>query len=35
MTSAMLGELLHAPTLVLRGNPEAAARIRQLFGIDP
>lgn len=34
MTSAMFGELLHAPTLVLRRNPEAAARIRQLFGID-
>ena len=34
MTSAMLGELLHAPTLVLRSNPEAAAQIRHLFGID-
>lgn len=34
MTRAMLGELLHAPTLVLRSNPEAAAQIRQLFGID-
>jgi glutamyl-tRNA reductase len=34
MTSAMFGELLHAPTLVLRSNPEAAAQIRQLFGID-
>ena len=34
MTRAMLGELLHAPTLVLRSNPEAAAQIRRLFGID-
>lgn len=34
MTSAMFGELLHAPTLALRRDPEAAARVRRLFGIE-
>ncbi|MEX0625264.1 MAG: hypothetical protein WD402_01830 [Chloroflexota bacterium] len=34
MTAAMLGELLHAPTLRLRNDPEAAARVRQVFGIE-
>jgi glutamyl-tRNA reductase len=34
MTSAMFGELLHAPTLVIRRDPEAAVRVRRLFGIE-
>lgn len=35
MTSAMFGELLHAPTLLLRRDPDAAASVRRLFGIEP
>ena len=34
MTTAMFGELLHVPTLRLRRDPEAAARVRELFGIE-
>lgn len=34
MTSAMFGELLHVPTLRLRRGPDAAARVRELFGIE-
>lgn len=34
MTVAMLGELLHVPTVRLRRDPEAAARVRELFGIE-
>jgi glutamyl-tRNA reductase len=34
MTAAMLGELLHEPTLRLRHDPDAAARVRDDFGIE-
>ena len=34
MTVAMLGELLHGPTLRLRHHPDAAARVREVFGIE-
>jgi len=34
MTVAMLGELLHGPTLRLRHGPDAAARVREVFGIE-
>ncbi|MBA3687540.1 MAG: NAD(P)-binding domain-containing protein [Chloroflexi bacterium] len=34
MTVAMLGELLHAPIVRLRRNPDAAARVREVFGIE-
>jgi glutamyl-tRNA reductase len=34
MTVAMLGELLHGPTLRLRHDPDAAARVREVFGIE-
>ena len=34
MTAAMLGELLHGPTLRLRDDPDAAARVREVFGIE-
>jgi glutamyl-tRNA reductase len=34
MTMAMLGELLHAPILRLRRDPDAAARVREVFGIE-
>ena len=34
MTVAMFGELLHAPTLRLRHDPAAAARVREVFGIE-
>ena len=34
MTVAMLGELLHRPTLRLRQDPDAAARVREVFGIE-
>ena len=34
MTAAMLGELLHGPTLRLRHDPDAAARVREVFGIE-
>jgi glutamyl-tRNA reductase len=34
MTVAMLGELLHGPTLRLRDDPEAAASVREVFGIE-
>jgi len=34
MTAAMLGELLHQPTLRLRDDPDAAARVREVFGIE-
>ena len=34
MTVAMFGELLHGPTVRLRHDPEAAARVREVFGIE-
>ena len=34
MTVAMFGELLHGPTLRLRQDPDAAARVREVFGIE-
>jgi glutamyl-tRNA reductase len=34
MTVAMFGELLHGPTLRLRHDPDAAARVREVFGIE-
>jgi glutamyl-tRNA reductase len=34
MTVAMLGELLHGPTVRLRHDPDAAARVREVFGIE-
>lgn len=34
MTAAMFGELLHGPTLRLRYDPDAAARVREVFGIE-
>lgn len=34
MTAAMFAELLHPPLVRLRRDPEAAARVRQVFGID-
>jgi glutamyl-tRNA reductase len=34
MTAAMFGELLHGPTLRLRNDPDAAARVREVFGIE-
>ena len=34
MTVAMFGELLHGPTLRLRNDPDAAARVREVFGIE-
>jgi glutamyl-tRNA reductase len=34
MTVALLGELLHGPTLRLREDPDAAARVREVFGIE-
>ena len=34
MTVAMFGELLHGPTLRLRHHPDAAARVREVFGIE-
>ena len=34
MTVAMLGELLHGPTLQLRHDPDTAARVREEIGIE-
>ncbi|MGH2456461.1 MAG: hypothetical protein ACRDHD_09430, partial [Candidatus Limnocylindria bacterium] len=34
-TAAMLGELLHAPTVQLRADDDAAALVRRVFGIEP
>jgi glutamyl-tRNA reductase len=34
MTVAMLGELLHGPTLRLRHDADAAATVREVFGIE-
>jgi glutamyl-tRNA reductase len=34
MTAAMFGELLHGPTIRLGREPDAAARVRQIFGLD-
>jgi glutamyl-tRNA reductase len=34
MTTAMLGELLHEPIVRLRRDPDAAARVREVFGIE-
>jgi glutamyl-tRNA reductase len=34
MTVAMFGELLHGPTVRLRQDPDAAARVREVFGIE-
>ena len=34
MTVAMFGEFLHRPTLRLRQDPDAAARVREVFGIE-
>jgi glutamyl-tRNA reductase len=34
MTVAMFGELLHGPTVRLRDYPDAAARVREVFGIE-
>ncbi len=34
MTVAMFGELLHGPTIRLRHDPDAAARVREVFGIE-
>jgi hypothetical protein len=33
MSSALLGELLHVPTLRLRHDPDAERRVRDLFGL--
>lgn len=33
-TAAIVGELLHGPTVELRSGPDAAARVRQVFGFD-
>jgi glutamyl-tRNA reductase len=34
MTVAMFGELLHGPIIRLRHDPDAAAHVRELFGIE-
>jgi glutamyl-tRNA reductase len=34
MTAAMFGELLHAPIVRLRQDPDADARVREVFGIE-
>jgi glutamyl-tRNA reductase len=34
MTVAMFGELLHVPTVRLGRDPEAGARVREVFGIE-
>ena len=34
MTAAMFAELLHSPMLQLRRDPDAAAVVREVFGID-
>ena len=34
MTVAMFGELLHGPTVRLRHDPDAAARVREVFGLE-
>jgi glutamyl-tRNA reductase len=34
MTVAMFGELLHGPTVRLRHDPDAAAHVREVFGIE-
>jgi glutamyl-tRNA reductase len=34
MTVAMLGELLHEPIVRLRQDPHAAARVREVFGLE-
>jgi len=34
MTVAMFGELLHGPTIRLRHDPDAAARVREVFGLE-
>jgi glutamyl-tRNA reductase len=34
MTVAMFGELLHGPIVRLRHDPEAAAHVREVFGIE-
>jgi glutamyl-tRNA reductase len=34
MTEALVAELLHVPTVQLRRDPEAAQRVREVFGID-
>ena len=34
MTVAMVGELLHGPTIRLRQDPDADARVREVFGIE-
>jgi glutamyl-tRNA reductase len=33
MTSALVGELLHGPTVRLRREPDAAQQVREIFGI--
>lgn len=33
MTTGILAELLHVPTVQLRGDPEAERRVRELFGM--
>jgi glutamyl-tRNA reductase len=35
MSSALVAELLHVPTVQLQHEPQAAEQIRRLFGIDP
>jgi glutamyl-tRNA reductase len=34
MTVAMFGELLHGPIVRLRHDPDAAAHVREVFGIE-
>jgi glutamyl-tRNA reductase len=34
MTVAMLGELLHEPIVRLRQDPDAAERVRDVFGLE-
>jgi|SRR5579859_113588 len=34
MTEALVAELLHVPTIQLRRDPDAAQRVREVFGID-
>ena len=34
MTQSLVGELLHVPTVQLGRGPDAAARVREVFGID-
>jgi hypothetical protein len=34
-TAALVGELIHGPTVALRAGGTTAAQVRRIFGVEP